>query len=422
MMKKIISVFFAILLLATPFLLTSCGKSDEGEEAVSGETTTLYVYNWGEYISDGSDDSLDVNRAFEEYCRKVLKKNVKVNYSTYSSNEDLYAKLSSGAVSYDVVIPSDYMAARLAAEGLIREYNPKESIENYKYIDSRFKGLYYDPDEKFSVPYTFGTVGVIYNTKYVPEDDENIGSWALLWDEKYAGNILQFNNPRDAFGTAQFYNKTSINSNNPDDWRAALDLLVKQKSIVQGYVMDEVFNKMKGGSAAIAPYYAGDYFTMYGDNEDLAFYHPEEGTNVFVDVMCIPSSTKNFDLAKEYINFMLTEEIAVANAEYVCYAWPNTLVKDNEEYIAYMTEEIHPDAISILYNFDMSNMEFFYDLPDDTRSLMNSLWEELKIESNIGAAIYIICIVIIVFLVTVFAVRFIIKRRRKYYFDKYSET
>ncbi len=422
MMKKIISVFFVILLLATPFLLTSCGKSDEGEEAVSGETTTLYVYNWGEYISDGSDDSLDVNRAFEEYCRKVLKKNVKVNYSTYSSNEDLYAKLSSGAVSYDVVIPSDYMAARLATEGLIREYNPKESIENYKYIDSRFKGLYYDPDEKFSVPYTFGTVGVIYNTKYVPEDDENIGSWALLWDGKYAGNILQFNNPRDAFGTAQFYNKTSINSNNPDDWRAALDLLVKQKSIVQGYVMDEVFNKMKGGSAAIAPYYAGDYFTMYGDNEDLAFYHPEEGTNVFVDVMCIPSSTKNFDLAKEYINFMLTEEIAVANAEYVCYAWPNTLVKDNEEYIAYMTEEIHPDAISILYDFDMSNMEFFYDLPDDTRSLMNSLWEELKIESNIGAAIYIICIVIIVFLVTAFAVRFIIKRRRKYYFDKYSET
>ena len=421
-MKKIISVFFAILLLATPFLLTSCGKSDEGEEAVSGETTTLYVYNWGEYISDGSDDSLDVNRAFEEYCLKVLKKNVKVNYSTYSSNEDLYAKLSSGAVSYDVVIPSDYMAARLATEGLIREYNPKESIENYKYIDSRFKGLYYDPDEKFSVPYTFGTVGVIYNTKYVPEDDENIGSWALLWDGKYAGNILQFNNPRDAFGTAQFYNKTSINSNNPDDWRAALDLLVKQKSIVQGYVMDEVFNKMKGGSAAIAPYYAGDYFTMYGDNEDLAFYHPEEGTNVFVDVMCIPSSTKNFDLAKEYINFMLTEEIAVANAEYVCYAWPNTLVKDNEEYIAYMTEEIHPDAISILYDFDMSNMEFFYDLPDDTRSLMNSLWEELKIESNIGAAIYIICIVIIVFLVTAFAVRFIIKRRRKYYFDKYSET
>ena len=421
-MKKIISVFFAILLLATPFLLTSCGKSDEGEEAVSGETTTLYVYNWGEYISDGSDDSLDVNRAFEEYCRKVLKKNVKVNYSTYSSNEDLYAKLSSGAVSYDVVIPSDYMAARLATEGLIREYNPKESIENYKYIDSRFKGLYYDPDEKFSVPYTFGTVGVIYNTKYVPEDDENIGSWALLWDGKYAGNILQFNNPRDAFGTAQFYNKTSINSNNPDDWRAALDLLVKQKSIVQGYVMDEVFNKMKGGSAAIAPYDAGDYFTMYGDNEDLAFYHPEEGTNVFVDVMCIPSSTKNFDLAKEYINFMLTEEIAVANAEYVCYAWPNTLVKDNEEYIAYMTEEIHPDAISILYDFDMSNMEFFYDLPDDTRSLMNSLWEELKIESNIGAAIYIICIVIIVFLVTAFAVRFIIKRRRKYYFDKYSET
>ena len=241
-----------------------------------------------------------------------------------------------------------------------------------------------------------------------------------MWDEDYTGNILQFNNPRDAFGTAQFYNKTSVNSENPDDWRAALDLLVKQKSIVQGYVMDEVFNKMKGGSAAVAPYYAGDFFTMYADNEDLDFFYPEEGTNVFVDVMCIPSSTKNFDLAKEYINFMLTEEIAVANAEYVCYAWPNTLVKDNEEYIEYMTEEVHPDAISILYNFDMSNMEFFYDLPDDTRAIMNSLWEDLKIESNIGIAIYIICAVIIVALISIFTVRLVIKRRRKYYFDKYS--
>lgn len=417
-MKKIISVFFAALLFVSALMLSSCGNTD-GEKDF-GDAVTLYVYNWGEYISDGSDGSLDVNRAFEEYCRNVLGKNVKVNYSTYSSNEDLYAKLSSGAVSYDVIIPSDYMAARLASEGLIKEFDPAESIKNYKYIEDRFKGLYYDPDEKYSVPYTFGTVGIIYNTKYVPEDEENIGSWALLWDEDYTGNILQFNNPRDAFGTAQFYNKTSVNSENPDDWRAALDLLVKQKSIVQGYVMDEVFNKMKGGSAAVAPYYAGDFFTMYADNEDLDFFYPEEGTNVFVDVMCIPSSTKNFDLAKEYINFMLTEEIAVANAEYVCYAWPNTLVKDNEEYIEYMTEEVHPDAISILYNFDMSNMEFFYDLPDDTRAIMNSLWEDLKIESNIGIAIYIICAVIIVALISIFTVRLVIKRRRKYYFDKYS--
>ena len=417
-MKKIISVFFAALLFVSALMLSSCGNTD-GEKDF-GDAVTLYVYNWGEYISDGSDGSLDVNRAFEEYCRNVLGKNVKVNYSTYSSNEDLYAKLSSGAVSYDVIIPSDYMAARLASEGLIKEFDPAESIENYKYIEDRFKGLYYDPDEKYSVPYTFGTVGIIYNTKYIPEDEENIGSWALLWDEDYTGNILQFNNPRDAFGTAQFYNKTSVNSENPDDWRAALDLLVKQKSIVQGYVMDEVFNKMKGGSAAVAPYYAGDFFTMYADNEDLDFFYPEEGTNVFVDVMCIPSSTKNFDLAKEYINFMLTEEIAVANAEYVCYAWPNTLVKDNEEYIEYMTEEVHPDAISILYNFDMSNMEFFYDLPDDTRAIMNSLWEDLKLESNIGIAIYIICAVIIVALISIFTVRLVIKRRRKYYFDKYS--
>ena len=418
-MKKIISsVLLCALFLALVLTAVSCG-GEEGEEA-SGESRTLYVYNWGEYISDGSEDSLDVNAAFEEYCRDELGIDVTVNYSTFASNEDLYAKLSSGAVAYDVIIPSDYMVARLAAEGLLAELNPEETLENYKYIDDEFKNLYYDPDNVWSVPYTFGTAGVIYNTEMVPEDEENIGSWALMWDEDYTGNILQFNNPRDGFMTAQFYLGQSVNSENPDDWRAAVELLKNEKAVVQGYVMDEVFNKMKGGSAAIAPYYAGDFFTMYADNDLLSFFYPKEGTNVFVDALCIPSCVQSYDLAVEYINFMLSEEIAVANAEYICYASPNVLVKDNEEYIECM-EELHPDAIDILYGFDSSTMEYYFDLPDDTRMLMNSLWEELKIESTIGTEIFVICGVIVAAGLALIIRSIVIKRKRRYYYNKYAK-
>lgn len=420
-MKKITSLIIATLtVVALLVSATSCGTEEQNERILDGGARTLYVYNWGEYISDGSEGTIDTNAEFERYCREELGLNVTVNYSTFSSNEDLYAKLSSGAVSYDVVIPSDYMVARLASEGLLRELNPSDTIPNYQYISEDFKGLYYDTDEIWSVPYTYGTVGVIYNTEMVPEDEENLGSWALLWDEDYRGNILQFNNSRDAFGTAQYYLGYSVNSDNEAEWREALALLIKQKDVVQGYVMDEIFNKMKGGSAAISSYYAGDYFTMYADNERLAFYHPKEGTNVFVDAMCIPQSSQNYDLAVEYINFMLTEEIAIANAEYICYASPNSLVYENETYIEDMTE-VHPDAISILYDFDMDEMEFYHDLPTETRMLMNSLWEDLKIESNIGIAIYVICGVIVALGLALVIYNLIEKRRRKYYFDKYAK-
>ena len=408
-MKKIVILSLLIIISALSF----CACGDEA----SGDSLTLYVYNWGEYISDGSEDSLNVNEEFEKYCKEELNIDVTVNYSTYSSNEDLYAKLSGGAVSYDVVIPSDYMLARLASEGLLMEINPKESVENYSNIADDFKGLYYDEQEKYSVPYTYGTVGIIYNTDMVSSDDDDFGKWSLLWDEDYAGNILQFNNPRDAFGTAQFYLGYSINSNDETEWRNALDALKEQKSVVQGYVMDEIFNKLKGGSAAVAPYYAGDFFTMYADNELLDFYYPEGATNVFVDAMCVPSNAQNPELAIEYINFMLTEEIAIANAEYICYASPNKLVFENEDYIAYMEEEVHPNAISILYDFDISGMEFYYDLPAETRMLMNELWEELKIESSIGQAVYVICYVILAVIAIGIICYFIRRKKREALYD-----
>ena len=385
--------------------------------ATSFDTVTLYVYNWGEYISDGSEDSLDVNAEFEKYCNENERiqqltggKKVKVNYSTYASNEDLYAKLDSKTVSYDIVIPSDYMVARLAKEGLIQKIDVSK-IENYKYIDDSFKNLYYDENNEYSVPYTYGTVGIIYDTKKVTVKDAEERSWSLMWNENYKGDILQFNNPRDAFGTAMFYLGLDVNSENDQDWINAQRIMKDQKNVVQGYVMDEIFNKMESGSAAIAPYYAGDFLSMYEDNNDLAFFYPKEGTNVFVDAICVPTNAKSPELALEYINFMLSEEIAIANAEAICYASPNKLVYENEEYKAAM-EEIHEDAMEILYGYDDSKMEYFHDLPDNTRKLMNDLWEELKIENDKGAAIYIIGGVIIL-AVIVIAVIVVINKKKK---------
>lgn len=407
-MKKIIALLLALLCAAS--VLVSC-------TATSFDTVTLYVYNWGEYISDGSEDSLDVNAEFEKYCNENERiqqltggKKVKVNYSTYASNEDLYAKLDSKTVSYDIVIPSDYMVARLAKEGLIQKIDVSK-IENYKYIDDSFKNLYYDENNEYSVPYTYGTVGIIYDTKKVTVKDAEERSWSLMWNENYKGDILQFNNPRDAFGTAMFYLGLDVNSENDQDWINAQRIMKDQKNVVQGYVMDEIFNKMESGSAAIAPYYAGDFLSMYEDNDDLAFYYPNEGTNVFVDAICVPTNAKSPELALEYINFMLSEEIAIANAEAICYASPNKLVYENEEYKAAM-EEIHEDAMEILYGYDDSKMEYFHDLPDNTRKLMNDLWEELKIENDKGAAIYIIGGVIIL-AVIVIAVIVVINKKKK---------
>ncbi len=378
------------MLLAAMVVLSSC----QNKGAV-----TLYVYNWGEYISDGSEDSLDVNKEFEKYYYETYGERVIVNYSTYSSNEDMYAKISKGAVKYDVIIPSDYMIERLIDENLLAKLD-FSNIPNYEYIFDNFKGenAFYDPTNEYSVPYAYGMVGVIYNTALVDKDDENIGSWSLMWDEKYSGEILQFNNSRDAFGTALYYLGYDVNEATDEEWKEALELLKEQKPLVQSYVMDEIFNKMKGGSASVSSYYAGDFLSMYEYNEDLAFYYPKEGTNVFVDAMCVPAVSQNKTIAERYINFMLSEEIAVANAEYTYYATPNSLVSESEEYREYMNG-IHPDAIDILYSQSESVKSSYYEnLTPDKLMMINELWEDLKIESTIGIEIYIICGVILAFL------------------------
>ena len=368
-MKKIVSLFAAAAILCS-VLLSGCGSSD---------ALTLNVYNWGEYISDGSDGSFDTIREFELWYEQTYRQKLKVNYDTYASNEDMYNKLSSGAVSYDVVIPSDYMIERMRSEDMLLPID-FDNIPNYQYITESFRGLYYDPDSLYSVPYTYGVVGIIYNANVV--DAADAGDWDLMWNSKYSGSILQFNNPRDAFSTAQYKLDLDVNSTDTASWDKALAELKTQAPLVKSYVMDEVYNMMESGEAAIAPYYAGDYFTMLeaeADNVDLKFYYPEH-TNYFVDAMCIPSCCQNKELAEIFINYMLSAEPAIANAEYISYASPNSLVYEDADYL----DDLGEDAVKILYpgieDFGARyNLYAFRNLDSDTLGYITTLWEELKI-------------------------------------------
>ncbi len=345
----------------------------------SGRTLTLNVYNWGEYISDGSEGSLDTIAAFEAWYEETYGVPVKVNYDTFSSNEDMFAKLDGGAVAYDIVIPSDYMIARMLEADMLLPLN-YSNIPNFQYIGEDFRNLYYDPDNRYTVPYTYGVVGVIYNANVV--DDADVGDWDLMWNEKYANNILTFNNSRDAFGTAMYKLGLDVNTTDKTVWDRAAQELLAQKPLLKGRVQDEIYNMMASGEAAVAAYYAGDYFTMVdsqADNVDLQFYYPER-TNYFVDAMCIPTCCQNQELAECFINFMLSREVAIANAEYIWYACPNSQVFQDETYIEDMGEEameiLYPEMESFRENY---NAYAYRDLDDDTRGYMNTLWEEIKI-------------------------------------------
>ena len=357
MRNKIISFLCAVLLI---FSFCSCSA-----ELGSGDTQTLNVYNWGEYIDD------NVLGEFVTYYKELTGKDIKVNYTTYASNEEMYAKIKSGAASYDVVIHSEYMISKMISEGMLEELN-FENIPNYKYIGEEYRGLDYDPDEKYSVPYTWGTVVIVYNSKYVAEEDVADQSIDLLWNEKYAGNILMFDNPRDAFALAHIKLGHSMNTSDPEEWYEAYDALNEQKDIVQAYVMDQVFDKMINEEAYIAPYYAGDAMTMMEENEDLCAYVPVEGANMFFDSMCVLKGTKNKEAAEIFINFMCETHIAVKNAEAVWYAIPHTAAyeeldpEQSEDELVYPPKEVK-DKCDIFINLD-----------EVTLNLQGDLWKKLK--------------------------------------------
>lgn len=340
--------------------------------AQAAEKVTINVYNWGQYISDGSDGYLDVNRAFTQAT------GIEVNYMTFDTNESLYTKLKTGGSTYDIIIPSDYMAGRLIDEGMVQKLD-FDNIPNYQYIGEAYKNTAYDPDNQYSVPYTWGTVGVIYNKKYVDEAD--IGSWNLLWNSKYAGKILMFDNNRDAFAIAEASLGYSLNTQDAQELRNCADYLEQQKPLVQQYVMDQIFDKMTREEAWIAPYYAGDYLTMVEDNPDLGFYFPEEGFNMFIDCFMIPTSAEHKAEAEAYINFLLRPDICGENLDYLGYSAPEEAAKEYMDPDTAQSEIAYPPAETL------SRSEAFLYLPAETNQLTDSLWLEVKTDGGMDSTL-----------------------------------
>ena len=401
MKKLFFAAACALLCCAFVFSCSAYEHEEYYKGAKPGEV--LNVFNWGEYISDSYEDGmLDVNKEFEKLT------GIKVNYVTFESNEDMYAKIKNGGASYDIVVPSDYMIERMAVEGLLQKFDV-DSLPNYHYIDEKYRNMYFDENNEYCVPYNVGLVGLIYNTKMVEGTPD---SWKIMWDEKYAGKILMIDNPRDAFAIPQKIFGYSLNSTDEKELSDVAQMLIDQKPLLQGYVMDEVYNKMESGEAAMVPYYVGDFITMHDVNPDLAFVYPKEGVNIFVDAMCIPACAQNVSAAMKYINFMLDPEIGICNAWYIGYASPNTGVVNNPEYADYAENKLlYPDEES------MPDTEYFHNLPQETLDRFSALWSEIKVAGSNNTHIYVgfsVVGAICVFSAVYSAVR---RNKREYWYD-----
>lgn len=257
------------------------------------------------------------------------------------------------------------------------------NIPNYRYIDELFRNPEYDPGGLHSVPYTWGVVGLFYNTDYIKEE---ISSWSALWDDRYAGKILMFDNPRDSFAIAQFLLGQSLNTSDEEDWAEAAALLKQQKPLVQAYVMDRIFDKMESSEAWIAPYYSGDAAILVENSDSIRFVVPEEGTNYFVDAMCIPITSRHKAEAEEYINFLCDPEIAGANMNYVGYSTPETAAK------AYMDQEMVENPIYYPDEEILARTQVFVNLPESTSKLVDRLWAEAKMGGPGESAVLIVII------------------------------
>lgn len=385
-MKRHLTVFFVFLSILSLLSVTSCSKNESEKEDFSNAVTevavrdssyyekfrdqklSINVYNWGEYISNGSEGSLDVIAAFENIS------GIKVNYTNYATNEDMYAKFKAGSGSvYDIVIPSDYMIAKMIKEDMLEKLD-FDNIPNISYVDEQYRYPDFDKNGEYSVPYTWGTVGIIYNTKYVTEEEAS--TWDVLWNPKFKNEILMFSNSRDAFAIALAKLGYSLNTDNLGEIKEAGALLQEQKQYVQTYVMDQIFDKMQLEEAYVAPYYAGDAMTMIKRNPSLAFAFPKESSNIFIDSICIPKGSENKEAAEAFINFLCEPEVAAANCEYICYSTPESAAKEllpdemKDSPIAY------PDAETI------ARFESFVDLPSEANELMIRLWNDILIGTN----------------------------------------
>ncbi len=385
-MKNLTCLLAVVLLLSLVFAVPVSAE----------ETVTLNVYNWGEYIDP------EVNDMFTEET------GIRVNYKNFTDNESMYAVLSTGAASYDIVVPSDYMVGKLINEGMLAKLN-FDNIPNFKYISESLKNPKYDPENAYSVPYTWGTVGIFYNTKYVDEVDLEQG-WDLLWDEKYSGRIFMFDNPRDAFGIALNKCGYSMNTTDLTQWQEAYEALVEQKPVLHQYVMDQVYDKMINEEGWIAPYYSGDGIVMMDEEEGnpaIDFFVPDSGTNQFVDALCIPANSPHIKEAEMYINFLCRTDIALMNAEYIGYSTPHTEAKTlldpeiGENPNFYPTEDL------------LAKTEVFLTLPTEVGAEMDRLWMKLKVANPwwgiCTAAVGVVAVVCLV----LYAASWFKKRKRK---------
>ena len=400
-MKKLFSFVMIPVIILSLLPLNSCSESEISEEEeldkseayyevevddisyyekFRDQNITLNVYNWGEYISDGTEGSLVVVKAFENIS------GIDVNYNTFATNEDMYAKFKGGSTSvYDIVIPSDYMIGKMIDEGMVEKLN-FDNIPNFKYIDEEYRNPDFDPTNEYSVPYTWGVVGIVYNKKYVTEEEAS--TWDVLWNEKFKGEILMFSNSKDAFAIALSKLGYSMNTTNEKEIQEAGDLLRKQKPLVQTYVMDQVFDKMQLEEAWIAPYYAGDALTMIDNNSNLAFAFPKEKSNIFLDSICIPKGSKNKEAAEAFINFLCEVEVAAANGEYIYYSTPSSTAKEliisnMTSYVedGDMTQEELDNYINVSYPSETvtAKCEAFINLPQETNELVIRLWSDILI-------------------------------------------
>ena len=343
-MKQTLKAMLCAGIILMMLLPAGCGGSQQ----------TLNVFNWGDYIDP------QVIKDFEKEFK------IKVVYEEFDTNEDMYVKIANGSGKYDVAIPSDYMIRRMINEDMLIPINMSK-ITHYSGIEERHKNMPFDPDNEYSVPYMWGTVGILYNTTMV---DEEVDSWDVLWNPKYAKQIFMLNSIRDSIGITLKMLGYSLNSKDQMEIMEARDALLEQKPLVLSYVGDEMKDKMIAGEAALTVAWSGDAALCISENEDLAYVIPQEGSNIWVDSLVIPKTAQNVDAAHSFINFMCRPEVGLMNAEYIEYASPIKAVREE------LPDEITDDVAFYTSEDDLENSEVFEDL-SDTLVLYDRVWTEV---------------------------------------------
>ncbi|MGI6685931.1 MAG: ABC transporter substrate-binding protein [Bacillota bacterium] len=341
-------LIICVLLSALVIMGTGCGKSSQ---------VTLNIYNWADYIDES------VLADFEKET------GINVNYETFTTNEDMYIKIKSGGSDYDVAFPSDYMIERMIKEDLLHKID-MNNIPNLQYIDPKFRNLEYDPDESYSVPYMWGTVGILYNRTMV---DDPVNSWDILWNPKYEKQILMLDSQRDSIGVALKKLGYSLNTRKTEELEAAKEALIQQKPLVLAYVGDDVKDKMIAGEAALAVVWSGDAVFMKWENPDLEYVVPDEGSNLWFDAMVIPKTSTHQKEAEMFINFMCKSEIALKNTEYIGYSTPHMEAKKN------LPEETLNDPTAYPSEEAVNKCEIFKDLGEYLKDY-DRIWTEVKAE------------------------------------------